>query len=142
MLVQISQKIQELVEAETAIVALAESHGEIVHYAAGVGKYANQIVGLKGDAATSGLCGCTFQDKCPVLVEKTDGDIRVRQDYAQLWGITSALAVPLIYQGKLLGAFLAFNRQDGLNFNLENEQKLAEYANSIIDSIHEYVLNQ
>ncbi|MBD2484972.1 GAF domain-containing protein [Planktothrix sp. FACHB-1365] len=88
----IAEQVQELLQAETVVVMLAESSGEQVYHAAAVGKYAADIVGKRGDAATSGLPGIVFKGSCPVLVENTKGDLRVRQDTAQAWGIKSALA--------------------------------------------------
>ena len=37
---KIAQRAQEIVNAETMVVALAESEGEIVYYAAAIGKHA------------------------------------------------------------------------------------------------------
>ena len=42
---------------KTLVVALAESEGEIVHYAAAVGKHAEWILDRRGASASSGLCG-------------------------------------------------------------------------------------
>lgn len=139
-LTEIAQTVQNLVKGETAVVALAENHGVNVYYAAAVGKYAEKIVGLRGEAASSGLCGTAFQDTCAVLVPQTLGDLRVRQDYVQNWGINTALAVSLRSQGKLLGALLVFNSLDGQPFNEESAQNLTDYANNITPVIAEYLL--
>ncbi len=40
----IAGRVKEVVNAETAVVALAESEGEIVHYAAAVGKHTEGIL--------------------------------------------------------------------------------------------------
>lgn len=64
----IAQHAQEIVNAETMVVALAESEGEIVHYAASAGKHADWILDRRGASATSGLCGTAFQGYQPVLV--------------------------------------------------------------------------
>ena len=127
-LLDIAQKAQNLLNAETMVVALAEAEGTTVYYAAAVGKYAEWIMNKRGDAATSGLCGVAFQETCPVLVRKTEGDLRVRQDHAQTLGIKTALAVPLYYQEKLLGALMALNRNDGSLFDEQTEYILANYA--------------
>jgi GAF domain-containing protein len=140
-LTEIVQNVQNLVQGETAVLALAENHGVTVYYAASTGKYADKIVGLRGDAASSGLCGTAFQDTCPVLVTQTLGDLRVRQDYVQSWGINTALAVSLRFQGQLLGALLVFNSLDGQPFNEESSRNLTDYANNITPVIAEYLLN-
>jgi hypothetical protein len=98
---EIAKHVQEIVNAETAVVALAESEGEMVYYGAAIGKNAEWILGKRGASATSGLCGTAFQGYQPVLVCRTEGDSRVRQDHAEALGIETALAVPLYYEGKL-----------------------------------------
>lgn len=128
---KIAQKVQELLQAETVVVAEAESNGEVLYYAAAVGKHADAIVGKRGTTATSGLCGTAINGGCSVLVAKTAGDSRVRQDYVQSLGIYTAIAVPLQYQDKLLGAIMVLNRIDGSLFDQEAEKLLADYAAEI-----------
>jgi GAF domain-containing protein len=131
----IAEQVQELLQAETAVVDLAESSSEQVYHAAAVGKYATNIVGKRGDAATSGLPGIVFKGSCPVLIENTKGDLRVRQDYVQAWGIETALAMPLFTQGQLWGALMVLNRLDGKRFNQEDQQKLVNYVMMISDGL-------
>ncbi len=131
----IAEQVQELLQAETVVVMLAESSGEQVYFAAAVGKYPADVVGKRGDAATSGLPGIAFKGSCPVLVENTKGDPRVRQDTAQAWGIQTALAMPLFSQGQLWGALMALNRLDGERFNQEDQEKLVNYAMIISDRL-------
>lgn len=125
---KIAQQVQELLQAETAVVAEAQSKGEILYYAAAVGKHAAVIAGKRGTTATSGLCGAAINNNCPVLVAKTSGDSRVRQDYVQSLGIYTALAVPLYRQDRLLGAIMVLNRVDGSLFDEKAEKLLADYA--------------
>ncbi len=134
----IADRVQEILNAETAVVALAESEGEIVHYAAAVGKHAEWMLDKRGASATSGLCGTAFQSYQPVLVCSTQGDNRVRQDHAKALGIQTALAVPLYYEGRLLGALMALNRNDGSLFDEEAERVLADYANKAAPLVHQY----
>lgn len=134
----IAQRAQEIVNAETLVVALAESEGEIVHYAAATGKHAEWILDRRGTSATSGLCGTAFQGYQPVLVCRTEGDSRVRQDHVKALGIETALAVPLYYEGRLLGALMAMNRHDGSLFDEKAERVLADYAQEIAPLVHQY----
>lgn len=127
-LTSLAQQVQQLMNAETAVVAIAESNGETVYYAAAVGKHAAAIAGKRGASATSGLCGTAFQGSCPVLVSQTQGDQRVRQDQVEKLGIYTALAVPLYQDDQLLGALMVLNRQDGNPFDAADEQALADYA--------------
>jgi GAF domain-containing protein len=132
-LTEIAAGAQALVDAETAVVAIAEDDGATVYYAAATGKHAAAIVDRRGAAATSGLCGVAFQGQQPVLVCQTAGDQRVRQDHAQALGITTALAVPLLHQGQLLGALMVLNRNDGTPFDQTAEQQLNDYANQVVN---------
>lgn len=127
----IAARTREIVNAQTAVVALAESEGEIVYYAAAVGKHAESILNRRGASATSGLCGVAFQSHQPVLVCQARGDSRVRQDYVKALGIETALAVPLYGEGKLLGALMVLNRTDGSEFDEMAERILADYANQV-----------
>lgn len=127
LLEEIAQKVQDILNAETAVVAEVEEE-EVLHYAAAVGKHAQVIKGKRGAIATSGLCGTAIEGNCPILVTKTAGDTRIRQDYVQSLGIYTALAVPLQYRGKLLGAIMALNRIDGSLFDEKAEKRMADYA--------------
>lgn len=127
-LLEIVQRVQDALKAETTVFSLAEDNGQTVHHIAAVGKYAEQMEGKRAQAATSGICGVAFQSTCPVLVSKTEGDSRVRQDYAQAWGIKTALAIPLYDQNELLGAFMIMNRIDGSLFDAEAEKILTDLA--------------
>ena len=138
MLNSIAGHVKEIVNAETAVLALAESEGEIVHYAAAVGKHAEWILDRRAAAATSGLCGTAFQSYQPVLVCRTEGDSRVRQDHVKALGIETALAVPLYYEGRLLGALIAMNRTDGSLFDEKAERALADYAKEGALLVHQY----
>ena len=130
LLEEIAQKVLELLNAETVVVAKVEEE-EFLTYAAVVGLHAEVIQGKRGTIATSGLCGTAIESNCPILVTKTAGDTRVRQDYVESLGIYTALAAPLQYRGKLLGAIMALNRIDGSLFDEEAEKLLANYASQV-----------
>ena len=134
----IARHVKEIVNAETAVVALAESEGEIVYYAAAVGKHTEWILDKRGASATSGLCGTAFQGYQPVLVCSTEGDSRVRQDHAKALGIQTALAVPLYFEDRLLGALMVLNRTDGSPFDEQAERVLAAYANDAALLVQQY----
>ncbi len=141
-LLAIAGKAQEVTGAETSVVALAENEAEMVHYAEAVGKHAEWVRGRRGASATSGLCGTAFKGYSPVLVCNTAGDDRVRQDHAQMLGITSALATPLYYENRLLGALLLFNKADGSEFNTSDEAALNEYTPDAAAQLAEYLAHQ
>lgn len=127
---EIAQKVRELLNAETVVIAEVEEE-EFLYYAAAVGLHAEVIQGKRGTIATSGLCGTAIESNCPILVAKTAGDTRVRQDYVESLGIYTAVAAPLQYRGKLLGAIMALNRIDGSLFDSISEKLLADYADEV-----------
>lgn len=135
---EIAGRIQDLVRAETSVVALAESEGEILHYAAAMGKHAAGIIGKRGAIATSGLCGVVFQQKQPVLVDRPLFDRRVRQDLVKALGIQTALAVPLAREDELLGALMVLNRVDGGLFDEQAEQILVAYASQAAALVRQF----
>lgn len=71
------------------------------------------------------------------MVCHTQGDSRVRQDYVEALGIKTALAVPLHYEGKLLGALMVLNRTDGSEFDEKAERIIADYAQEAALLIHQ-----
>lgn len=140
-LLTIARSAQGITGAETSVVALAENDAEAIYYADATGKHAGWIRGRRGATAGSGLCGVAFQGYSPVLVCDTKGDTRVRQDHAELLGITTALGAPLYYQDRLLGAVLLFNKADGSEFNTHDEATLAEYTKEAAPLLAEYLEN-
>lgn len=131
----IAQDIQALTEAETAVVALAEAEGETVFYATAVGKHAAVVEGKRGEAKTSGLCGAAFSSKQPELVCEARGDLRVRQDLVEALNITTALAVPIEQDGRLIGALMVLNRSNGRAFDEETRARLMAYARQVTPRI-------
>lgn len=141
-LVAMAREAQAMTGAETAVVALAEDNGAMVHYADGVGKHADWVRGRRGASLGSGICGVAFQGYSPVLVCDTKGDNRVRQDHAELLGIKSALAAPVYHQNRLLGALLLFNKADGSPFDLSDEATLDNYARQVAPRLAEYLTHK
>lgn len=128
---QIAQDIQQLTQGETIAIALAESDGEIMYYAAAIGKHAQAIVGKRGETSKTGLCGVAASEGQSVLVCQTAGDNRVRQDMAEALSIKTALAVPVYQEGKLFCVLMVLNRLDGQSFTVEDEQQLIAYAQTL-----------
>ncbi len=130
-LTAIAEHAQTLVGAETSVLSLSEAGGETVFHAAAVGKDAAIIKGKRATSATSGLCGVTFRSKHAELVCQPQGDPRVRQDWVEKLSITTALAVPIIRDGQVLGTFMMLNRQDGSLYDEADQAKLTAYAQEV-----------
>ncbi len=128
---QIAQDIQHLTQGETIAIALAESDGQIMHYAVAIGKHAHFIEGKRGETAKTGLCGVAASEGQSVLVCETLGDNRVRQDMAEALGIKTALAVPVYRDGQLFCVLMVLNRLDGQSFTAEDEKRLVDYAEQL-----------
>lgn len=76
-LTHIAEQVQQLVNAETAVIALSEDGGSAIVYAA-VGKHAAFIQGKRSPAATSSLCVAVLQSGQPALVCHPQTDVRIR----------------------------------------------------------------
>jgi GAF domain-containing protein len=135
-LLRIAEQVQELVNAETAVVAVSDDGGTAIFYAAAIGKHAAFIQGKRSPTATSGLCGAVLESGQPALVCHPQTDVRIRQDLAEQLGITSAIAVPVKHDGALVGALMVLNRRDGKEFTPADEQALVEYAGAIGGAIN------
>ena len=81
-LTQIAEQVQQLVNAETAVVAVSEDAGHAIIYAAAIGKHAAFIQGKRSQTATSGLCGVVLESGQAALVCNPQTDVRIRQDLA------------------------------------------------------------
>lgn len=134
-LTQIAEQVQQLVNAETAVVAIAEDAGNTVVYQAAVGKHAAFVQGKRSQTATSGLCGAVLESGQAALVCNPQTDVRIRQDLAEQLGITTALAVPVKHKGALIGALMVLNRLDGEEFTSADEQTLVQYAETVAEAI-------
>jgi GAF domain-containing protein len=133
---QIAEQVQQLVNAETAVVAIAEDAGNMIVYAAAIGKHAAFIQGKRSQTATSGLCGAVLESGQAALVCNPQTDVRIRQDLAEQLCITTALAVPVKQDGALVGALMVLNRLDGKEFTPADEQALVHYAETIAAAIN------
>ena len=136
----IAEQVQQLVNAETAVIALSENGGSAIFYAAAVGKHAAFIQGTRSPVATSGLCGAVLQSGQSALVCQPQTDVRIRQDLAEQLDITTALAVPVKYNGAVVGALMVLNRRDGEAFTPAAKQALADYAGAISGAICPQIL--
>lgn len=130
-LTQIAEQVQQLVNAETAVVAVSEDAGNAIVYAAAIGKHAAFIQGKRSQTVTSGLCGVVLESGQAALVCNPQTDVRIRQDLAEQLGITTALAVPVNHNGALVGALMVLNRLDGAEFTPADEQALAHYGETV-----------
>ena len=134
-LTPIAEQVQQLVNAETAVVAVSEDGGSTIFYAAAVGKHAAFIQGKRSQTATSGLCGAVLEAGQTALVCNPQTDVRIRQDLVEQLGITTALAVPVKHDGALVGAIMVLNRLDGTEFTAAEEHALVQHAETIAEAI-------
>ena len=139
LLLRLVSEIQAQTRAQTAVIVLAEQDGTVGHYAEAVGQHAGWLRGRRGPSATSGLSGTAFRSASPVLVPDTLGDDRVRQDHAEQLGIKTALAAALRYEGRLLGALMLLNKNDGSAFDTQDEALLSRYIETIAADLAVYL---
>ena len=134
-LTHIAEQVQRLMQAETAVVAIAADGGATIVYEAAVGKHAASIQGKRSPTATSGLCGTVLESGQSALVCQPQTDLRIRQDLAEKMGITTALAVPLQAEDTLIGALMVLNQLEGKPFTEQDEQTLLQYATTVAVAI-------
>lgn len=131
----IAEQARAAVNAETAVIALLEAAGEVLFYAAAVGKHAGAIAGKRSATQTSGLCGAVCASGEAELVDQTDGDLRIRQDLAQALGITTALALPMEKDNQLLGVLMLLNRSDSTPFDDAARHQVSAYLSEVMQTL-------
>ena len=131
--ISIAEQVQQLLNAETAVVAIAEHAGQMIVYSAAVGKHASFIQGKRSPTHHSCLCFTVLESVEAALVCHPQTDVRIRQDLAEQLGIATALAVPVTHNDLLVGALMALNRLDGQLFTPVEVQALTGYAETVAE---------
>jgi GAF domain-containing protein len=65
----------------------------------------------------------------------TIGDPRIHQKHATEGGITTAIGVPVLHDGRAFAVLMALNRADGGQFTETQEAELARYAQTVADEL-------
>jgi GAF domain-containing protein len=127
----VAETIRSVTGAERSAVVFGEQANAAIHFVAAAGPFAERLVGARGPAEGSGLCGNVLEGSCSILSKHTIGDLRVRQDHATEMGISTALGVPVVHDGRPFAVLMALNRTDGQSFGEDDETALNAYAETV-----------
>lgn len=125
----IANKARTLIDAETLLIPLLDKTRENYIYAAASGKDAEDIVGTQFPIRI-GMCGWVLRNQRPMLYGESDA---WPMDEINRWekGQTSALLVPLIAQGKIIGGLSGTGKTIGGSFTARDMKLLTLFANQV-----------
>jgi GAF domain-containing protein len=132
---RVAETIRSVTGAERSAVVFGEQENTAIHFVAAAGPFADRLLGARGPAEGSGLCGNVLEGSCSILSRHTIGDLRVRQDHATEMGITTALGVPVVHDGRPFAVLMALNRADGGSFGEDDEAALNAYAGEVAGTL-------
>lgn len=132
---RVAEGIRAATGAARSAVVVGEDGNAAIHFVAAAGPDTARLVGARGPAEGSGLCGNVLEGSCPILAAEAVGDPRVHQGHAAEMGITTALGVPVFHDGHAFAVLMALNRVDGSRFAEADEGALTRYAGEIADEL-------
>ena len=132
---RIAEGIRAVAGASRSAVVLGEDDGAAIHFVGAAGADAARLIGARGPAEGSGLCGNVLAGRCSILSERTVGDPRIHQGHATEMGITTAVGVPVFHDGAAFAVLMAMNRADGEPFTPAHEADLERYAAEIAQEL-------
>jgi GAF domain-containing protein len=132
---RVAEEIRSVTGAERSAVVFGEDSNAAIHFVAAAGAGSERLVGARGPAEGSGLCGNVLAGSCSILSVDTIGDPRIHQGHAKEGGITTAIGVPVLHGGRAFAVLMALNRADGGRFTEQQEADLGRYAESVADEL-------
>lgn len=125
----IANKARELIGAEALLIPLLDQTRERYIYAAASGKDAEDIVGTQFPVKI-GMCGWVLRNERPMLYGESDA---WPMDEATQWeqGQVSALLVPLIARGHIIGGLSGTGKTGGGSFSTRDMELLTLFANQV-----------
>jgi GAF domain-containing protein len=135
LLEQVAEKVRVVTGAERSAVVFGEDANATIHFVAATGPFAERVLGARGPAEGSGLCGNVLDGGCSILSKQTLGDDRIHQDIAAEMAISTALGVPVLHDGEPFAVLMAMNRASGGSFSEEDEAALNAYAGEVAETL-------
>jgi GAF domain-containing protein len=132
---RVAEQIRTVTGAERSAVVFGEDANEAIHFVAAAGAGSERLIGARGPAEGSGLCGNVLAGSCSILSVNTIGDPRIHQGHAVEGGIATAIGVPVFHDGRAFAVLMALNRADGGRFTEMQESDLCRYAETIADEL-------
>lgn len=129
LLFSIAEKARDIIKAETLVVPIINADSKTYTYKAAVGVNAPYILNQTFPTSV-GMCGLVLSNKKPLVFAK---DIPWLMDEKTSWeeGMESALLVPLIARGKIIGGLSGLGKQGGQSYTKEDHDLLTIFANQI-----------
>jgi len=125
----VAETAASLIDAETVTLPTLSPDNLEVRYDYACGKHKDIFLGLSLPIERAGLCGWVIENRRAIMTDRLQDDPRVKKEMARELGITTALLVPLIARGRIIGGISAFNKTDGSSFVEEDADMLARLAN-------------
>jgi PAS domain S-box-containing protein len=113
-LAQVTTEVRSLLEAEGASVLLCMPNGNDLVFAAVAGSVADTLAGTSM-SISEGIAGWAMRERQPVLVEDAQCDSRFYDGIDAVTGMVtrSMIAIPLIFQEKVIGIAEVINKAAG-----------------------------
>jgi len=129
LLKSVASRAREIVDAETLVIPVINSHRTKYTYKAAEGKNALLILN-QTFPVSAGMCGWVLSHQESLIFAR---DLPWKMDEKTLWeeGMESALLVPLISRGQIVGGLSALGKQGGGSFTREDCELLQIFANQI-----------
>lgn len=134
----IAETAARLVDAETLVMPTLTPDRLRVRYDLAVGRHRDVFLGTETPVENAGLCGWVIENGAPILTNRLLDDHRVKKELAKALGVHSALLVPLMGGGVIVGGLSAFNKVDGSPFTEDDRRDLellAGHASVVLDNI-------
>lgn len=122
----IVQAAQELVHADIAALPLINAKTATLTYVEATGEKGRVLKGQTLPLNHAGLCGWVLEHQAPLRITDLSRDQRAIQSLAAELGVTTAMVVPLIRQGRIRGGISVF--RSGLPFTEADERLLTVFA--------------
>lgn len=125
----IAEKAREIIKAETLVVPIVNPDTNSYAYKAAIGKNASSIINQTFPISV-GMCGWVISNKKSLIFAK---DLPWLMDEKTSWeeGMESALLVPLMAHGEIVGGLSGLGKQGGQSFTQEDYDLLVIFANQI-----------
>lgn len=133
LLVLVAEKARELIEADTLIIPIIDTERKNYTYKAASGKNSELILGQVFPVSV-GMCGWVLSKREPLIF----GDnLPWLMDEKTRWeeGMESALLVPLIARGEIVGGLSGLGKQGGGSFTKEDFDLLQIFASQVSTAI-------
>jgi len=125
----VAEKAREIISAETLTIPIIHLDKNKYTYKAAIGKNAADILDVTFPV-TTGMCGWVLSNQKPLIFAK---NLTWSMNEKEVWeeGMESALLVPLLARGEIVGGLSGLGRKGGGTFTQEDFDLLQIFANQV-----------